>query len=82
MGTSAREKPLRLAEKLLEIRVRLHLSQNEMLERVDSNSKLSRVDISKYERGIREPSLITLLQYARTYGVPLEILADDNLDLP
>lgn len=38
--------------------------------------------VSEYELGKREPSLLTLLAYARVAGVHLEDLVDDNLTLP
>ena len=38
--------------------------------------------ISRFEQGKREPSLIILLEYARIAGVPMELLVDDELDLP
>ncbi|HEX8922551.1 MAG TPA: hypothetical protein VF766_13845, partial [Pyrinomonadaceae bacterium] len=38
--------------------------------------------ISEYELGLREPSLMTLLQYARAAGVCVDVLIDDELDLP
>jgi transcriptional regulator with XRE-family HTH domain len=38
--------------------------------------------ISGYERGTREPDLVTLLRYARLAKVALEILVDDNANLP
>ena len=82
MGTSSREKPKRLAEKLLQIRIGLGLSQNEMVMRLSLGDKLKREDISKYERGVREPSLLTLLEYARSIGVSTDILIDDHVDLP
>ncbi|HJR07529.1 MAG TPA: helix-turn-helix transcriptional regulator [Pyrinomonadaceae bacterium] len=44
--------------------------------------RLNRDDISKYERGVREPSLIVILRYARVAGVCLDVLVDDDLDLP
>ena len=82
MGSSSREKPKRLAEKLLQIRLKLHLSQNEMLRHLRLEEKLIRSDISKYERGVREPSLLILLEYARAIGVSTDVLIDDSLDLP
>jgi transcriptional regulator with XRE-family HTH domain len=82
MGTHAREKPKRLAEKLIQIRRALALSQNEMLRRINASQKLTREDVSKYERGLREPSLLILLQYARAVGVWVDVLIDDTLDLP
>jgi hypothetical protein len=44
--------------------------------------KLTRVDISKYERAIREPSLLTLLEYSGAINISTNVLIDDNLDLP
>jgi transcriptional regulator with XRE-family HTH domain len=81
MGSSSREKPHRLAEKLLQIRVNLNLSQNEMLHRLSLDDKLTRIDISKYERGIREPSLLTLIEYARAINVSTDVLIDDKKEL-
>lgn len=82
MGTRAREKPARLAEKLVGIRQALGLSQNEILRRINAAERLTREDVSKYERGLREPSLLTLLEYARAAGVWVDVLIDDKLDLP
>jgi transcriptional regulator with XRE-family HTH domain len=82
MGTRAREKPARLAEKLAQIRQTLNLSQDGMISRMGVAEKITREDISKYERGLREPSLLVLLEYARVAGVTMEMLADDKLDLP
>jgi transcriptional regulator with XRE-family HTH domain len=38
--------------------------------------------ISDYELGKREPPLTILLRYARAANVYLEVLVDDELDLP
>ena len=82
MGVKARQRPERLAEKLLQIRVALGLSQSELLRRLDLEDAISYKKISDYERGQREPSLIILLQYARVAGVSTDVLIDDWLDLP
>lgn len=82
MGVKARQRPGRLAEKLLQIRAALGLSQSEMLGRLDLEDAISYKKISDYERGEREPSLIILLQYARVAGVCVDVLIDDRLDLP
>ena len=82
MGRSSREKPARLAEKLVQIRLALGLSQNEILSRLMLTERLNRDDISKYERGAREPSLPVLLRYARAVNVSTDVLIDDELDLP
>jgi transcriptional regulator with XRE-family HTH domain len=82
MGSSARTKPARLAEKLLQIRTTLGLSQNEMLARLGETEELFRSSISAYERGIREPPLPVLLKYAKVANVYLEALVDDEVNLP
>jgi transcriptional regulator with XRE-family HTH domain len=82
MGRYARKRPARLAEKLLQIRTALGLSQNEMIRRLGLEEELTQSRISGYELGTREPSLITLLLFARVAGVIVDVLIDDELDLP
>lgn len=82
MGQASRERPNRLGEKLLQIRTALGLSQNEMIQKLGFNERLSQFRISCFERGTREPSLIVLLRYARVVGVTMEVLVDDEMDLP
>jgi transcriptional regulator with XRE-family HTH domain len=79
---SVRERPARLAEKLLQIRLALGISQGEMLRRLGQDEKSYRFYISNYETGKREPSLPVLLEYSRVANVLMEVLADDELDLP
>lgn len=81
MGT-VRPRPERLAEKLRQIRLALGLSQPELLRHLGLEESMQYARISEYETGQREPSLLTLLAYSRVAGVHLEVLADDNLDLP
>jgi transcriptional regulator with XRE-family HTH domain len=82
MGTSSRGKPERLGEKLQQIRLGFGLSQTEMLKRLEVEDRIAYNEISKYERGTREPTLIVLLQYARAAGIHVEALIDDDLNLP
>jgi len=82
MGRSSRQRPARLAEKLLQIRITLDLSQNEMLKRLGLSDELIRSNISRFELGTAEPSLPILLKYAQAANVWLDVLVDDNLDLP
>lgn len=82
MGRDTPAKPKRLAEKLLRIREALGLSQNGMLKRLGYPVKLLQTSISGYERGAREPSVLVLLEYARVAGVYIDVLVDDQLDLP
>jgi transcriptional regulator with XRE-family HTH domain len=78
----ARRRPERLAEKLLQIRINLGLSQTEMLKRLGVEEDILYTRISDYELDKSEPTLMTLLQYARVANVALDVLADDDLDLP
>ena len=82
MGSAARRKPKRLAEKLLTIRTDLDLSQNGMIRRMGFVDELSQAEISMFERGIRVPPLPVLLEYARAANIYVEVLIDDSLDLP
>ncbi len=82
MKNAPHTRPTRLGEKLQGIRAALGLSQNEILERLGFGGVLFRSNISQYERGVREPPLIVLLEYARLAGVWVDVLIDDKLDLP
>ncbi|MDQ3804066.1 MAG: helix-turn-helix domain-containing protein [Acidobacteriota bacterium] len=79
---SVRERPARLAEKLLQIRTALGLSQSQMLGRLGLGDTGYRHYVSQFETGKREPSLLMLLEYARAANVYVEVLIDDSLDLP
>jgi transcriptional regulator with XRE-family HTH domain len=82
MGIRPRQKPKRLAEKLLAIRTALDLSQTQMVKRLDAEGMIVPGQISEFESGKREPTLIMLLQYARAVNVSTDVLIDDELDLP
>jgi transcriptional regulator with XRE-family HTH domain len=82
MGSRARPKPERLAEKLLQIRLALDLSQDGMLARLELGESHFRSAVSGYELGTREPPLPVLLKYARVAGVCVDTLIDDALELP
>jgi transcriptional regulator with XRE-family HTH domain len=81
MGRSRRPQPERLALKLLRIREALDVSQVGMVELL-TQPKLHPAHVSGYERGEREPPLPVLLRYARLAGVCLDVLVDEELDLP
>lgn len=83
MGTARRPQPRKLPIKLRRIRTSLGLTQEEMAERfkrVPSPPKAA--DIARFELGLREPSLLLLLAYAREAGLPMEVLVDDKLEVP
>jgi len=75
-------KPERLAEKILQIRITLGLSQPELLRRLGFEDVIDYRRISEFELGEAEPPLPVLLQYAHAAGVHVEDLIDDELDLP
>ena len=82
MGRRARLKPKRLAEKLVQIRNALGLSQSGMYRRLGLEDLIDYKRISEYELGNNEPPLQVILQYARVAGVHMEALVDDELNLP
>lgn len=79
---AARPRPLRLAEKLLQIRKTLDLSQDGMVARLGLEEAIGRNRISSYETDFREPPLPVLLRYAEIANVFVDVLIDDRLDLP
>ena len=76
----ARRRPKRLAEKLLQIRKALGVSQRELIERL--GVEMPYRSVSKYERDQAEPPIKVLLAYARAANVRLEQIVDDDADLP
>ena len=82
MGRGSRDKPTKLGRKLAQIRMYLGVSQDGLVRALGLSAKLTRNDISKYERGVREPALPVLLKYARAAKVNVEVIIDDKLELP
>jgi transcriptional regulator with XRE-family HTH domain len=82
MGRASRETPVRLGEKLLQIRTALGLSQDGMLRRLGLDEDYGRHYISGFETGEREPSLRVLLRYSQTAKVWMNAIVDDGVDLP
>lgn len=82
MGTNRRPQPRRMGAKFLEIRKSLGFSQEQMANRLNTKrSPVYPTHISEFERGLREPSLLVLLEYARIAGISTDVLIDDKLDL-
>jgi len=77
MGHARR--PKRLAEKLLQIRKALGLSQKEIAERLRIHR--TRHHISQYERGKAIPFMEVLLAYSRLANVSMNQIVDDDLEL-
>lgn len=83
MGKKGRQdSPKRLGEKLVSIRSSLALSQGEMLRYLGIEEEYTREEISAYERGTRTPPLHILLKYSKSVRVWVNVLIDDQLDLP
>ncbi len=82
MGRAARSIPARLGEKLRQLRHKLDLTQEEMIERLALPEEILQTSISQYERGKIEPPIFVLLRYADVANIWLEVLLRDELDLP
>ena len=76
-----RPKQKYLGRKLRQIREVFGISQAHLPARLGRRD-LHPGRISEYERDEREPSLSTLLAYADLAGVHLEVIVNDNLELP
>jgi transcriptional regulator with XRE-family HTH domain len=84
---SRRAQTVGLADKLRLIRLSLSLSQAQMVEKLKSQKlpaplKIYPGNISRFEQGLREPTPLMLLAYARAAGVSVEVLIDADLKLP
>jgi transcriptional regulator with XRE-family HTH domain len=83
MGQAPRPRPKRLALKLRQLRKLLELTQEQLATALDNiESAPQPGHISEFEQGRREPSLLFLLAVTRLAGVSMELLVDDDLDLP
>jgi transcriptional regulator with XRE-family HTH domain len=82
MGTYARRRPGRLAEKLLAVREAFGDSQNGLIRRLGLDDEITQSDLSAFERGTREPPLHVLLRYSELSRVWVNALIDDAVDLP
>jgi DNA-binding XRE family transcriptional regulator len=83
MGTREIERPERLAEKLLCVRRKLGLSQMKMGE------ALGKYDVERHGSSIRAyenedqlPPILVVLAYARLANISMDLLIDDERDLP
>jgi transcriptional regulator with XRE-family HTH domain len=83
MGRAPRPRPAHLAAKLWQIRTAMGLTQAEMFERLgDTGTRLYVRHIDDYEKDRRIPHLEVVLAYARAAGIPMELIVDDDLELP
>lgn len=65
-------------KKLICLRKKQGLTQQELAEAVD----VSRQAISKWEVGAAAPTVENLRSLSAFYGVPIDVLLNDDLDLP
>ena len=68
-----RAMPKKLGKKLLQIRMNLGMSQREIVKALNyKDTPLRASQISQYEQGQREPTMMLVLAYARLANVPME----------
>lgn len=81
MGRGVRMRPARLPEKMLQIRNAFGDTQEGMVRRLGF-PEITREYVSGFERGTREPPLPVLLRVAKIAGITVEVLIDDESELP
>jgi len=77
MARYRRKSPKKLGGKLREVRLRMDMTQEEVAKHLGTDSGA----ISRYERGLRDPSLLEILAFSRMSGVGIDILIDDKMSL-
>lgn len=85
MSSTKAGQPKRLAAKLKQLRLKLDLTQEGMLQALKNETPDDTVlhlgYITRYEAGTRVPALLVLLAYSRVCKTTLEALVDDNHDV-
>jgi transcriptional regulator with XRE-family HTH domain len=77
-----RAMPKKLGHKMKKIRLRLGMSQREIVKALNyKDTPLRASQISQYEQGQREPTMMLVLAYARLAGISTDVLIDDKLKL-
>ena len=77
MARYRRKAPKKLGGKIREVRLHLEMTQEQVADYLGTDSGA----ISRYERGLREPSLLEILAFSRMSGIEMEVLIDDTLDI-
>jgi transcriptional regulator with XRE-family HTH domain len=77
MARYRRKSPKKLGQKMREIRLRLEMTQEEVARQIGTDSGA----ISRFERGLRDPSLLEILAFSQMSGVGVELLIDDKQSL-
>jgi transcriptional regulator with XRE-family HTH domain len=74
--------PKKLGKKLRQIREGLGMSQRQIVDALNyKDTPLRASQISQYENGLREPTMMLVLAYARLAGVSTDVLIDDKMKL-
>ena len=77
-----RAMPKKLGKKMKQIRLRLGMSQREIVRALSyTATPLRASQISQYEQSQREPTMMLVLAYARLAKVSVESLIDDKMKL-
>jgi transcriptional regulator with XRE-family HTH domain len=77
-----RAMPKKLGKKMRQIRERLGMSQRQIVEALNyRDTPLRASQISQYEQGQREPTMMLVLAYARLAGISTDVLIDDKLKM-
>ncbi|HEX3184230.1 MAG TPA: helix-turn-helix transcriptional regulator [Pyrinomonadaceae bacterium] len=78
-----RAMPKKLGKKLRQIREGLGMSQRQIVEALNYKATPLRASqISQYENGQREPTMMLVLAYAKLAGISTDVLIDDKMKLP
>jgi len=74
--------PKKLGRKMRQIREGLGISQRQIVDALNyTATPLRASQISQYENGQREPTMMLVLAYARLAGVSTDVLIDDKMKL-
>jgi transcriptional regulator with XRE-family HTH domain len=77
-----RAMPKKLGRKMRQIREGLGISQRQIVDALNyTATPLRASQISQYENGQREPTMMLVLAYARLAGVSTDVLIDDKMKL-
>jgi transcriptional regulator with XRE-family HTH domain len=80
---SRRKIPAKLGEKLAKVRKDRGYSMAEMAEFVsDDEIRIAAQDVFRYEKGQSDPPLQILLHYSEIASVPMDVFANDKLEMP
>jgi transcriptional regulator with XRE-family HTH domain len=86
MGHGKKQRPKKLGAKLRSIRESLGITQDEMARRLKSlgaDTTIHSGYIADFETtDKREPGLLTLLAYSKLSGISVNVLIDDEVELP